>query len=311
MLISVKEASDFLGVTKEYLYTQGENGDLKTIKTDNRTLLEKEEILRKRPTVLTFFNQKGGVSKTSSAVIAADYFSGKNMKTLFVDLDPQANGTETFLDAEEVAEGKTLYDFLEHKSVKLPQVVREINDKLDILPSNIKLSGKDNVDSSELMKYKQADFYPNFKKYEVVIIDCPPSLGGLSRLGVLLANYLIMPVVYTKYCYDGLFDALETINTMKMLNSDYIDLISFGSKHTRRKRTLRDGYRDDYKNDLGEKFIDAFLPEFVGIEERPDIMDSIFNYNQINKGNGVQSKIDDIENLFNAIHEIIFEKRVL
>ncbi len=311
MIVRVNEAANYLKASKDHVYRLISNGELKHNKIDGKTIIDKIDLLRKRATVYTFFNQKGGVSKTSASILAGDYFQKRGFKTLLIDLDPQANLTESFIDPDELEGEKSIYDIIETKSVKPNHIVKNIGENLDLLPSNIKLSKKDQTDSTELLDLKYEDFAPFFKRYEIIIIDCPPSLGALSLFGTILANFVIMPVNYTKFCYDGFYDALNTVNRIKRINEDYIDLVSIRSRHSKKKTSIRESYQELYEEQLGDKLTERFLPDWIGIEERADMFDSMFNYEKYKKTKTSSQRIKEIEHLYDELYEKTFTNRVV
>lgn len=276
MLITIKTATELTGVADKTIRNWIEIGKLQKYEDEaGVSLIDKESFLKLVPTVVTIFNQKGGVGKTSTSVMLADYFSEKGVKTLLVDLDQQGNLSQTFFPYEEVKDGLTIYDYFYNKT-SLLKIVKSYDENIDVLPADIKLARKDNISLEDMPDMKK-DFLPLFKKYSIIIVDCPPALNSFSRFGIMLANYIISPVHPSAYSYDGAFEVLNTIDKfIPKFNGDCLDYRFMISKHHNRRMVIKDEYVEQYKNVFKEKLMKSTVPEFVGIEERAVSFRSIF-----------------------------------
>lgn len=301
-LISVKEGCVHLSVSDKTIRNWIDEGKLKKYEDDKGNILvEKKQLLKMKPTNITLFNQKGGCGKTSSSVIIADYYDKLNEKILLVDLDQQANLSQTFFSYEELKESLTLYDYFSFKT-PLNKIIKSYNSNIDCLPASIKLARNDSIDTSMLVKIK-ADFLPLFKKYSIVILDCPPSLNSFSRFGVLMANYVLCPVVPEPYSYDGLDEVLSSIRDLKEFNRDFSDFKVFISSHKQHKTVIRENYVDLIKNELDGKIFKNSIPDFVGVVERATSRKNIFDMYSSDKS------IDKINELMSEIDRYIFDER--
>ncbi len=295
-LINLKDAVSFLDVSDRTIRNWIDDGKIQKYEDEKGNLMfDKQALLRMKPTVITFFNQKGGCGKTTSSVILTDYFDKKNDKILLVDFDQQGNLSQTFFMYEELKDSLSLYDYFSNKT-PLNKIIKKYNENIDVLTSNIKLARTDTIDTSVLVKMKQ-DFITLFKKYSIVIIDCPPSLNSFSRFGVLLANYIFCPVIPEPYSYDGLDEVLTSISDLVEFNKDFIDYKAFISSHKQIKTLIRENYISLLKNELGDKLFNATVPEFVGIVERSMSKTNIFamyeNDKQINRVYELSMEMDD------------------
>ena len=169
--------------------------------------------------IITLFNQSGGVGKSTLTMNLGYTLAHKGHRVLLIDLDPQASLT-TFMGIEPTALEHTLYDallgereLLIHQSIHL----------LDIAPTNINLS----VAELELVsafnreaRLKKA-LTPVLERYAYIFIDCPPSLGLLSVLGLTAATHLLVPIETEFKSYFGTGLLLDTVARVRHhLNPD-------------------------------------------------------------------------------------------
>jgi len=250
--------------------------------------------------VITLYNFKGGCSKTSSVMIMADYFEKKGEKILLVDLDPQVNLSLVYFNYEDFIVNDnyipTLYDYF-YKKQPLSEIVLKYNDNIDVLPSRLEMGEKSNIDTADLLDCK-ADFYKLFEKYSMVIIDCPPALNAFSRLGILLANYVFIPILPEPFSYYGLGNMLSSVQKFIPLNKDFIAYKIFLSVHKSQKTNIREDFVTSLRSQLGERLFTNSIPDFVGIVERSTIKQNIFDlYNKDKATNKIKLLMEEIETL--------------
>ena len=131
--------------------------------------------------VLAFINQKGGVGKTTSAVNVGLSLAVSEIKTLIVDLDPQANATIGLSDLTEKSE-KNIYDVLINNENISEAISKTTFPCLDVVSSTNDLVGAE-VELVNIMarEYQlKTALKKVVRKYDVIILDCPPSLGLLT-----------------------------------------------------------------------------------------------------------------------------------
>ncbi len=125
--------------------------------------------------ILVIANQKGGVGKTTTAINLASALANKNLKTLIVDMDPQANTTISFLNNEKVK--KSIYDVLIPGGCPIEEVIHPTNQfDLKLIPSNISLAKFETMVAGELdahFRLKDA-LAPIVDSFDYIIIDTPP-----------------------------------------------------------------------------------------------------------------------------------------
>lgn len=140
---------------------------------------------------LAILNQKGGVGKTTVTLGLASAAAAAGRRVLVVDLDPQAS-TSWVLGIEPDPDARTVVDVLENKQQPLDVVIQRSawSDHVDVLPSSSRLQELE-IGPSKRLRKALAKVESD---YEVVLIDCPPSLGNLTRSALTAARHALLVV---------------------------------------------------------------------------------------------------------------------
>lgn len=303
-LVTVTKAVKLTGISDSGIRNYLDNGTLTKYENEKGLLaVDKYELLKLIPTVITVFNQKGGCGKTSLSVLLSDYYEKKGFKTLLIDFDQQGNLSQTFFPYDDLRDGNNIYHYF-HSNMPINKILRKYNDSVDIIPATIKLSRIGNLDVPELTE-KCVDFQQIFKKYQIVIIDCPPAINSFSKFGLLLSNYVLIPVVPEAYDFDGLFEVMNSINLYKKFIEKFIDFRVIISRHDQRNTIVQETYSNKIRAELKNKVIEDSIPSFVGIKERAtQIGGNIFNmYQSQNKS------LKRIIGVLDGIHTSIYDER--
>tara|TARA_Y100001970_G_C14234797_1_gene861121 strand:- start:1944 stop:2708 length:765 start_codon:yes stop_codon:yes gene_type:complete len=167
-------------------------------------------------TVLAFTNQKGGVGKTTSAVNVGLSLAVSEVNTLLIDLDPQANATTGLSDLFESLDG-SIYDVLLKGDGMEEAIIKTTFTHLDIIPSTNDLVGAEiELVSVMAREYQlQKSLKKIKKKYDIIIIDCPPSLGLLTINALTASNALVIPIQCEYYALEGLGQLLNTVRLVQ------------------------------------------------------------------------------------------------
>jgi chromosome partitioning protein len=282
ILLKISEAATLTGLTEPTIRNYVQDGKLQsyeksTGKNENVLHVEKVELLRTQSTIMVVFNQKGGVSKTTTAVLLGDYYEKQGRKVLLADFDQQGNLSQTYFESTDIKSGLTLFDFFAGHA-PLKKIVRKASENIDVLPSNIKLASLEKMADMQMVTKFDKEFTKFCENYEVIIIDCPPALNAFSTFAVVIAHYIILPLNDDPYCYLGLADAVETINTHKRFNPNFKDFFAFSSKFFKNKSQLRSETIQQYSTDLGTHYLVGHtLPNYIGFAERPRHMRNILD----------------------------------
>jgi chromosome partitioning protein len=189
--------------------------------------------------VLSFINLKGGVGKTTTAVAVAEMLAQEQRKqVLVIDLDPQTNATVTLISEEQWAEmdgdGRTIAQLFEDRlnpqnapkfniEQAIAHRVSTVNDgiaRLDLLPSSIRLidlqdripmialSGNFTANPLEILRVA---LQPVIDRYDYIIIDCPPSLGTVTKNGLRISTGYIIPTIPDIVSTWGIYQIVDNV----------------------------------------------------------------------------------------------------
>ncbi len=305
MKISLYEASKISGHDYTTVKNWVDKGEIFKFEDEaGKPLVDKREFLLKIPTVITFFNQKGGCGRTSACKIIADYYEQKGMKVLIVDTDPQNHITFGFMGYDFCASKNklTLYDYFENKT-PLNKIIAKYSDNIDLIPSTIEMDNKIHLGLEQLDKLKP-DFISLFKKYNVVIMDTPPSFNAMSKLCLLLANYVFIPIQASPLDVGGLEYALDNMKLIVKYNTDfYKDFRVIFSLHDTRNVRIKKDIELDIRTQLKNKVFENVIPNFKGVREVMGEKANLFNTYKGDKA------IEKILLLMDELDKFMYEER--
>jgi chromosome partitioning protein len=157
--------------------------------------------------VIAIANQKGGVAKTTTAINLASGLARRSLRTLLIDLDAQANATQSL----PVPDGPTLtiYEVFNHE-VEVLDAIYPVDENFDALASHIKLAKLEPQLTGAVDAYKLREVLDNLT-YDYVIIDCPPSLGALTTNALVAATHVLVPVTASYYGLNAVADFMERL----------------------------------------------------------------------------------------------------
>ena len=226
-------------------------------------------------------NQKGGCGKTTTAVNVAVSLAEKGKKMLIVDFDPQGHSSIGLgHDIDNLP--LTIYDAITKPQTPISEIIVSTEfEGLDIAPSNVLLSGAEielvSVVGREFVLTKELKTVED--KYDVCIIDCPPSLSLLTLNALVASTDIIVPVQVHYYAMEGLKQLFETVNIIKEhLHSCNVKilglLLTFVDKTTLLSRQTQNQMREYF----GDLVFETVIHRSVRLAEAPSTGESVLTY---------------------------------
>lgn len=220
--------------------------------------------------IFSFFNQKGGVGKTTSVINIAATLACKGKKILIVDLDSQGNSTSG-LGLDKNKNEFTAYQLLVENLDPFVSVKPTSIDNLFVIPSNADLAGAEiqliNIENREYVLKGQLEKIA--EKYDYVFLDCPPSLGLISINALTASDYIIIPLQCEYYALEGLGSLLSTYQLVRKSLNPSLELggviLTMASFQTNLTKQVIDEVRGYFK----EKVFTAVIPRSVKLSEAP------------------------------------------
>lgn len=232
--------------------------------------------------IVSVANQKGGVGKTTTCVNLTAALHERGYRTLLCDFDPQGNSTSGMGVSKTSI--PTIYELICGKSSSTKTIVSTPYG--DVLPASRSLSGAE----IELAYEDEREFYlkrvlePLRDSYDIILIDCPPSLGLLPINAFCAAEGVLVPVQCEYYALEGLSDLVFTLRGIRKklnptLDIDGILLTMFDSR-----TNLSAQVASEVKKYFPGKVLSAVIPRNVRLSEAPSFGKPVFYYDKYSRG---------------------------
>ena len=234
---------------------------------------------------IAVLNQKGGVGKTTTVINVAAAMARKGQRVLVVDADPQGNATSGLAVDKRMLQ-QTLYDGLMDERITVAGLQQSTSQQgVSIVPSNETLAAAEVDLVQTLVREKQLRrLLSTTQDIDVVLIDCPPSLGLLTINALSAADYVLIPVQSEYYALEGLGQLLDIVQRVRGGLNPTLELLAvIMTMHD--KRTMLSGQvQGELERHFGDKLLKTAVPRNVRLAEAPSFGVSIFEHDKWSKG---------------------------
>ena len=228
--------------------------------------------------ILAVANQKGGVGKTTTSINLGTALAAVGRRVLVVDFDAQGNAS-TGLGIMRADRRLTSYDVVVDRMPLEEAILTTLVPRLEIVPGDENLSGVETELAEDARRsYRLRDAIRDYvertahdpdKRYDFVLIDCPPSLSSLTINAMTAADALLVPLQCEFLALEGLSQLLRTVEVVRSgLNPD-LDIQGVVLTMFDKRNNLSDQVADEVRAVLGNKVYNTVIPRNVRLSEAP------------------------------------------
>ena len=233
--------------------------------------------------IIAVVNQKGGVGKTTTAVNLAAALTEQGLRVLVCDFDPQANATSG-LGVDKRKTKASSYDVVINGTPAEEAIVH--TKYADVLPSSADLAGAgvELIDQPGREQQLKKALAPIRDRYDLVLIDCPPSLELLTLNGLCAADGILIPVQCEYYALEGLSDLMATLRSVKRRLNQSLDIFGVILTMFDGRTNFSTQVAQEVRRHFPGKVFTTAIPRNVRLSEAPSHGKPITAYDRTSRG---------------------------
>jgi chromosome partitioning protein len=236
-------------------------------------------------TVIVVANQKGGVGKTTTAVNLAASLAVAERRVLLVDLDPQANAS-TALGVERDGLRVHSYHVLIGEAAPGEAIRRTDLEYLDVLPAHPDLAGAEVelAGVEDRLLFLRGPMAEAAAERDIVLVDCPPSLGILTLNALVAADRVLIPLQSEFYAMEGMGNLMGTVARVKDAVNPGLDVLGIVLTMFDRRNTLSFRIREEVEAHFSGLVFETAIPRNVRLSESPSFGRPVLLYDAACRG---------------------------
>ena len=237
--------------------------------------------------IVAIANQKGGVGKTTTAVNLGAALAEKKMRVLLIDLDPQANATSA-LGMQEI-EGGSIYDPLLGGTIIADKVLPTRIDGLFVIPADLDLAGAE-IEIARMPNHltrlaNTLSIFRSDETFDLLLLDCPPSLGILMTNALAAADEIITPIQCEYFALEGLVKIVRVVEQVRDSGAnDHIQIGGIVMTMFDNRTNLSEQVVSEVRQHFGKRVYNTVIPRTVRLSEAPSFGKSILEYDSSGVG---------------------------
>ena len=233
--------------------------------------------------IVAVVNQKGGVGKTTSAVNLTAALHDLGLKVLLVDFDPQANATSGMgVDKRKIKH--SIYDVTINNIPAEQAIIK--TEYGDVLPASSDLAGAtvELIGTEHRERQLDKSLADIKKEYDLILIDCPPSLELLTLNGLCAADAILVPVQCEYYALEGLSDLMATLRMVKRKLNPRLEIFGVALTMFDGRTNFSTQVAQEVRRHFPGKVFNSVIPRNVRLAEAPSHGIPVTHYDRSSRG---------------------------